>query len=195
MFDFFRVPYVSIVIVGLLGLCGCDRHESSRPLPLFDLTGLQIDPFAAENVKATVFLFARTDCPISNRYAPEVRRLYDRFSSRGVAFWLVYPNPEITAEAIRQHVEDYSYSLQVLCDPQHALVKLTGAQVTPEAAVFNGAGQMLYRGRIDDRFPDFGIVREPKSRDLQDALEAVLDGRPVASETTQAVGCLIQDLK
>jgi hypothetical protein len=40
-----------------------------------------------------VLVFVRTDCPISNRYAPELRRLQDRFAPRGMAFWLVYPDP------------------------------------------------------------------------------------------------------
>ena len=31
----------------------------------------------------TVFVFTSTDCPIANRYAPELRRIHDRFAPRG----------------------------------------------------------------------------------------------------------------
>ena len=37
----------------------------------------------------TVLVFTTTDCPISNRYAPELRRIEDRFASDGVDFVLV----------------------------------------------------------------------------------------------------------
>src|SRR5215470_16766602 len=58
------------------------------------IDGKAVDPFApSPGVKATVFIFTSTDCPISNRYAPEVRRIVAAFAQRGVAFRLVYPNP------------------------------------------------------------------------------------------------------
>src|SRR5262245_62043492 len=41
-----------------------------------DLEGHRIHPFQADDAKAIVFLFVNADCPISNRYAPEVRRLH-----------------------------------------------------------------------------------------------------------------------
>ena len=59
-----------------------------------DLDGKLVDPFESPaGTKATVLLFVSTDCPISNRYAPDVRKLYDTYKKDGVAFWLVYPNP------------------------------------------------------------------------------------------------------
>ena len=143
-----------------------------------------------------MFLFTRTDCPISNRYAPEVHRLHAKFANRGVDFWLVYPDPDESAEAIRQHIEEYDYALRPLKDPEHTLVRLTEARVTPEAAVFAGVGNMVYRGRIDDRYVDFGKARAAATtHDLEQALLATLDGRPVADPTTEAVGCYIPPLE
>jgi hypothetical protein len=143
-----------------------------------------------------VFLFTLTDCPISNRYAPEVERLRAKFAPRGVAFWLVYPDPGESPEAIRNHIKDYSYRSGVLRDPKHALVELTGARVTPEAAVFAPGGKLVYCGRIDDRFVDFGKMRaEATVHDLEEALEAVLALRPVKQARTTAVGCFIPELR
>jgi hypothetical protein len=55
----------------------------------------------AAGTRAIVFLFTSTDCPISNRYAPEVRRLAQRFGPDGVVFRLIYPSPSDSADAIR----------------------------------------------------------------------------------------------
>ena len=54
---------------------------------------------------------------------------------------------------------------------------------------------MVYRGRIDDRFVDFGKTRpEPTQRDLEAALRGVLDGTHKDLVTTKAIGCYIADL-
>ena len=132
------------------------------------------DPFlAAEQSKAIVFLFASVDCPVSNRYAPVVQRLYETYAAQGVAFWLVYPNPAETPAAIRDHLKAFSYPVHALRDPRHELVKLARAVVTPEAAVFDRAGALAYHGRLDDRYVSLGIERPAATtHDLADAIAA-----------------------
>ncbi len=164
-----------------------------------DLAGRPVDPLQTHGAKVNVLLFVRTDCPISNRYAPEIQRLYDKFSREGVVFWLVYLDPHESVEVIRKHIKEYGYRLRALRDPQHRLVKMTGVRVTPEAAVFIPKGsesQMVYRGRIDNRYVSFAQERpRPTTHDLESALEAIANGRPVPSPSTRAVGCLISDLR
>jgi hypothetical protein len=162
---------------------------------LLDVDDRIVDPFlAAEQSPAIVFLFASVDCPISNRYAPVVQRLHDTFAAQGVAFWLVYPNPAETPEAIRAHVKAFNYPVHALRDPRHELVKLSGVSVTPETAVYNHERALVYRGRIDDRYVALGVERPAATQhDLQDALSATLERRPVKSPTTPAVGCFISD--
>lgn len=190
---------LSVVGILLGAVLGSGDQAPSEQLQLLDLTGRQVQPLDATDAKATVFLFIRTDCPISNRYAPEVRRLYDKFASRGVAFWLVYLDGDESVETIRKHLKEYEYHLGVLRDPWHTLVKMTGVQVTPETAVFvpqEAGHRMVYRGRIDDRYVAFGKTRPaPTAHDLEQLLEAILRGRPVPSRTTPAIGCFISDLR
>ena len=167
----------------------------STQLRLLDLEGREVDPFRQTDARATVFLFTRTDCPISNRYAPEILGLQAKFKSDNVRFWLVYPDPDESVKAIREHVKEYGYSWGVLRDLQHGLVRKTQVKVTPEAAVFV-SGRMVYRGRIDDRYVDFGKARaKPTQHDLEEALQAILEGRPVERAITRAVGCFIPDLQ
>ena len=171
-------------------------EPAATDLQLPDLDGRQIEPLRTKDVKATVFIFIRSDCPISNRYAPEVRRLDEKFTKSGVRFWLVYPDSSESSGIIRKHIKEYEYRLSALRDPAHKLVKMTGVQVTPEAAVFSPAGRMVYRGRIDDRYVAFGKARPaPTTRDLEQVLEAMLEGKPVTNKTTAAIGCFIPDLR
>ena len=177
-------------------------HRSVVLLPLLALlvqalSGAPLDALKAPaGTKAIVFLFTSTDCPISNRYAPEMRRIAEEFAAKGVVFRLVYPNPAENAGAIREHMTAYSYAgaFEAVRDPKLALVKFTGATITPEIAVVVG-GRVVYRGRIDDRFVDLGRERPaPTQRDLFDALTAIVAGKSAPHPTTQAVGCFISDL-
>jgi len=182
---------------GALVLTHCDMAPP-RPVAgtAYDLSGRSVDPTAAGSQAATVVVFVRDDCPISNRYAPTLRRLYAAFSPRGVAFFLAYPDPHADADAIRAHLADYQHPGTPLRDPDHALVRRAGATITPEAAVFASDGRRTYLGRIDDWYVTFGQNRPvATTHDLRDALEATLAGHRVAPSSTRAVGCFIVDLE
>jgi thiol-disulfide isomerase/thioredoxin len=156
------------------------------------LDGTSADPFLAASGKPVVLIFVRTDCPISNRYAPVIQRISSEYGTR-VALWLVYPSRTSTAEKIRQHEREYGYKLSALRDPQHALVTQAQVQVTPEAAVFDGHHRLLYHGRIDDLYQDFGRARPaPTTHELDDAIQAALGGK-TPPPNTPGVGCYIAD--
>jgi hypothetical protein len=165
-------------------------------LALLSLDGSQVDPFVSPpGTRAIVFLFVSRDCPISNKYAPELRRLHDRFTPRGVVFRLIYPNPGESADDIRRHLNEYGYGGQALRDPHHDLVRHANATVTPEAAVYDVSRRLLYRGRIDDRYVSIALQRpQPTRHDLEDALLAILAGQPATRAMGPAVGCFIADL-
>jgi len=190
-------PTLCAILLAACGGEGTGGDRGQKPgagLRVFNLAGDLVDPFRTTNSSATVFIFVATDCPISNRYAPEVRRIHAEFTPRRAAFWLVYPDRDTTAAAIQKHLKDYGYSIDALRDPEHSLVKLAGAKVTPEAVVFDRDGRRVYRGRIDDLYVDLGKERSgPTRRDLQEALSALLAGKPVPAATTRAIGCYIAE--
>jgi hypothetical protein len=144
----------------------------------------------------TVLIFLSTECPVSNRYAPEIARLHGEFAPRGVTFRLVYPNPLDDEMAIQKHVAEFGYPPVAERDSNHILVKHTGATITPEAVVLDARQRVVYRGRIDDRFVELGRERPTATtRDLRNAITAALAGRRVTPSHTQAVGCFIADMK
>jgi hypothetical protein len=160
-----------------------------------DLSGRPLDPFAG-SAHARIFLFVRTDCPITNRYAPELQRIAAEFAHRGVEFWLVYPDPAETAASIEAQIANYKLPGKALRDPHHKLVALSQATVSPQAAVFDDGGRLIYSGRIDDRYIDFGKSRPAaQTHDLEAAITAVLSGKPVKLSRTRAIGCYLADVR
>jgi hypothetical protein len=145
---------------------------------------------------AAVLIFVSVECPVSNRYAPEIQRLYRDFAPKGVRFTLVYPNPSDEMAVIQKHLSEYNLPPVAQRDPDHRLVKNAQATVTPEAVVFDSKERVVYQGRIDDRFVELGRERPAATQhDLRNALNAVLAGKRVETARTQAVGCFIADME
>jgi peroxiredoxin len=157
---------------------------------LRDTTGKTYTADDLRRHKATVFIFVATDCPNSNTYAPVLARLYHEYSPRGVLFFNVYSDE--SAETVRKHDSEFNVPFPALLDPHLVLARQTGARTTPEAVILGPEGQQLYRGRVDDRFVDFGKTRfQPTENDLREALDDTLQGKPVAHPITKVLGCAI----
>jgi len=155
----------------------------------------QANPFSSAAGKVIVLIFVRTDCPIANRYAPEIARLSAAHASHA-AFWMVYPDKRESADEIRKHQSEYHLGLPVLRDPQGTLMKRAQASVTPEAAVFDAKGRLVYHGRIDNWFADFGRARPAATtHELIDAIAAAESGHPETLPSVPAVGCYLSDLQ
>jgi hypothetical protein len=181
---FLRVPL--LLAIALLGLATPVAHAQGVAAP-----GGRGAVTVIDGSDATVLLFTAVDCPIANRYAPELVRLASTFGDR-VRFTLVYPNHGDTAAAIERHARVFGYRMPHVRDADGSLVGQAGVTVTPEVAVFDRGGRLAYRGRIDDRYADFGVDRPtPTRRDLAIALEETLAGRTVSVPETRAIGCAI----
>jgi hypothetical protein len=168
----------------------------SAPAQTFNtLNGSSQQPFQSP-AHARVFLFLRTDCPLANRYAPELQRIAGEFKNRGVDFWLVYPDHSESASNIQHQISDYKLPGEALLDPHQDLARRSQATVSPQAAVFDHEGRLIYSGRIDDQFVDFGKSRpSAETHDLEAAIAATLEGKPVAHARTRAIGCYLADVK
>ncbi|HUB00041.1 MAG TPA: redoxin domain-containing protein [Terracidiphilus sp.] len=163
-----------------------------------DLSGHPVEQIAPAGSRAIVLFFAASDCPICNRYIPEMERLDREFAQDGVRFWWVYPNPEDTAGVVRSHDQQYDIHAETVLDTDQRLTRMARATTTPEVALFVPAGTGLrevYRGRIDDRYLSIGQERPRAMRhDLEEAIQAVLANRPVPGPGGPAVGCSIVPL-
>jgi hypothetical protein len=191
-------PAALVAATLAIGLCagaaGAQAPVAPRLLGVPDLGGQEVLPFDRD-ARAYVVLFVRPGCPVSNRVAPEVARLHREFAGRDVAMSLVYPG-SLRPDEIRRHAAEYGYPMAPIRDPAMRLVDLAGATITPEAAIFDASRQLVYLGRIDDRYIDIGRARrEPTTRDVHVVLSAMLEGRPVPYASREAVGCFIDDLR
>jgi peroxiredoxin len=140
--------------------------------------------------RCVVLVFLGRDCPISNAYAPELARLHEEYGARGVTWWGVYPDADVNEAEARQHAEEYGLNFPMFLDTDRLKARRFGATKMPEAVMLTPAGEVVYRGRIDDRYYELGRSRpKPTRQDLRDVLEAFLSGREVPLSHAPAIGC------
>jgi thiol-disulfide isomerase/thioredoxin len=191
----FRVVRLIVVVIVAAWLAPLASISPGAQGTGFDLAGKPLDPLKSSGGKIVVLVFVRTDCPVSNRYAPTIQKLSAEHAGNA-AFWLVYPNKSESAEAIRRHEQEYGYKIPALRDPQHVLVKESQVQITPEVAVFDASRRLVYHGRIDNLYEDIGRARNAATtHELEDAISAALSGKTLAADATHGVGCYISDLE
>ena len=113
----------------------------------------------APGAEATIVFFVTSDCPISNRYAPEIGRICGEYATDGVRCLMAYVDPTLSEHEIREHRREYGSAAPAVQDNDRELIELAGATVTPEAALFDDGGRLAYLGRIDNLYAALGTPR------------------------------------
>jgi hypothetical protein len=168
-----------------------------------DPDGRSIPELGDATTRAVVLYFVASDCPISNRTFPEMKRVRQEFSAQGVRFWFVYANTDETPATVKSHQRSYDPGGAAILDPAGTLVHLTGAKVTPEVAILTpqpGANPRSpqwiprYTGRIDDRYIRLGLERPQATQHFAErVLHEILIGAPIEKPTGRLIGCAIFD--
>lgn len=138
---------------------------------------------------ATVLLFVGTGCPVNNAYLPKLARWHDTYSKKGVVFVAVNSHAADDAAAVAKHAKEHAVPFPVLKDAGTKTADRLNVDRIPTAVVLDSGRTVRYAGRIDDQFTP-GVHRDKAStRDMADALDAVLAKREVTTPFAAAAGC------
>ncbi|MEM7121248.1 MAG: redoxin domain-containing protein [Pseudomonadota bacterium] len=158
-----------------------------------DLEGQIHNIGIANSARPAVLVFLDNYCPVSNRYAPELQAFADQAADAGIEFYGVMSDPLITPEEARQFARDYGIGFPVIFDGSGELAVRLDPLATPEAFVIGPDNEVVYRGRIDNRFEAIGVLRNTiTSHDLLDTMTALKTGDPLLPERTMPVGCVFE---
>jgi peroxiredoxin len=138
----------------------------------------------------TVITWTSLQCPISNDYNERMNAIYEDYSKKGVKFLFVNSNATESPEAVAAHAKA-SFKFPVYKDADNMVADRFGAQVTPESFVIDKTGTIVYHGYIDDARNASKVT----DAGLRNALDAVLEGKPVARAQTKAFGCTLKRAK
>lgn len=140
--------------------------------------------------KGVVYCFLGVECPVSNGYAPQMQRLAEKFAPQGVALVGVYSELDVTRQKAAAHGEEYGLKFPCLLDTEQSLARQAGIRRVLTTIVVDSEGNIIYRGRIDDRWSPEGKRRDvPRTHELEDAVAALLAGKTPTARETPAFGC------
>ena len=177
------------------------------PAPDFALPGIDGQIHKLADYKGSPFLmvmFICNHCPTSQLYEGRIKRLADDYSGKGVAFVAIQPNDpkaillselgytdvsdsfdEMKIRAAHRH-----FNFPYLYDATQAVAKAYRAACTPDFYLFDKDHRLIYRGQFDDSRPSNGLPVTGK--DLREALDAALTGKPLPSNQKPSIGCSIK---
>jgi peroxiredoxin len=157
----------------------------------FSLTDADSKEHSLNSLKGengSVLIFVATKCPVSNAYNDRMEKLANDYKARGVNVIGINSNAPESAAAVKTHATENKLTFPIFKDPANKVADRLGATVTPEVYFLDANNKLIYRGRIDNAKD----AAQVKSSELRDAIEATLDGKPVAKTTATAFGCTIK---
>lgn len=168
---------------------------SAVSIPEFTLRGVDAIQHSLSSLagsRATVVVFIGNGCPTVRAYEQRLIRLQETWRSRGVQVIAINANnaslsPPDTFEEMVKRASDQRFNFPYLKDDDRTVAKRFAAICTPHAFVLDGNLRVAYAGRIDDSRVGDKIT----SRDLEEAIEDVVAGRPVTVAHTDPFGCSI----
>lgn len=160
------------------------------PMPTTEGHTLQRRGLGAEG---TVLVFMSNRCPGVKAYDGRLKRLHAAYDPRGIRFVGVNSTderfyPDEGLDGMRAAMAERGLPLVYVKDADQRLARRVGAVCTPQAFVLDSHHQLVYRGRIDDALLE-SRARVPH---LANALDALLEGRPVPIAETAPLGCSLE---
>jgi peroxiredoxin len=172
--------------------------ELGTPLPRFRLPDPQGKMIASDDFSgspALLVAFICNHCPYVKHLRRELAQFAKDYQGSGLAMVAINANdvsshPDDSPEKMAEEIEQVGYVFPYLYDESQEVAKAYRAACTPEFYLFDADRRLVYRGQFDDSRPDSG--RPVTGADLRSAVDAVLAGRPVATDQTPSIGCNIK---
>lgn len=179
--------------MSFLLLSGFTAQNSIQQIPLLDLKGHTFYLNNLHKYKATVIVFMSPECPLCQSYTLTINQFIQKYANKSVQFIGVVPTNDFSVNDIVDYKRKYKSNLTLMRDTKSQLVKKIRATITPEVFLLDTKGSVLYSGRIDNWAYELGRKRTViTEHDLKNALEAVVNNKPIKVKKTKAVGCFIE---
>jgi len=140
-------------------------------------------------------IFMCNHCPYIKHIRHEMAELAGEYQARRVAVVGINSNdaanyPDDSPAKMVEEVQNIGYAFPYLYDETQAVAKAYRAACTPDLYLFDRQRRLVYRGQFDDSRPGGGVPVTGK--DLREALDAVLAGKPVSLNQKPSIGCNIK---
>lgn len=149
------------------------------------------------NAKGFIVIFTCNHCPYAVAYEDRIIALDKKYKDLGYPVIAINPNdptvqPEDSMEMMKVRAQKKGFTFPYLLDEGQAIYPQYGATKTPHVFLLNkenGKNIVKYIGTIDDNYSD---EKDVSTKYVENAVDALLNGKKVPLETTVAIGCTIK---
>jgi len=153
-----------------------------------------------KSAKGFIVVFTCNHCPFAKAYQDRIIALNNKYASLGFPVIAINPNdpklePIDSFEGMQQRAKEKGFTFPYLFDEGQKVYPQYGATKTPHVFVLNkenGKNIVRYMGAIDDNYANANDV---SNKYVEAAVDALLAGKPIAQNTTVAIGCGIKAQK
>jgi len=146
-----------------------------------------IDSFLSSSPYTVIITYSE-DCPFCIRYTETIRELNRKLPQNFKLYLL-----KVLEDENWDFQDEYLPSSELLNRNKKYLISSYDLMVYPEAIVLDSAGNMLYKGKIDDRAHETGVVKTVVTHEyLKNAIDEISIGSVKYQTETKALGCFIE---
>lgn len=181
-----RMPRIPSTMVQL----GTPCPDFNLPDPSGRMHGLS----DAGEAPAVLVAFICNHCPFVKHIADRMAVLIAEFGEEGLVTFAINSNdfeahPEDAPPRMAEETIARGYGFPYLIDEDQSVAKAFDAACTPDFFLYDQDRNLVYRGQFDETRPGEG---EAHGADLECAIEAVLERRPVPAEQHPSLGCNVK---
>ena len=164
--------------------------------PDFELLGIDDKRHSLKDYKdykGILVIFMCNHCPYVKAKTDALNELYEKFG-RDIAIVGINSNdstdyPEDSFDAMKETAKEKGFGFDYLVDETQEVAKKYGAMCTPDPFLFNGQGQLVFHGRIDNAMkPDDRATEKTMINNMQ----KLLDGKEIEKDFDPSIGCSIK---
>jgi len=160
-----------------------------------DTNGKQVSLDDFKSAPALLVMFICNHCPFVKHVRSELARLGRDYQGQGAAIVAINSNdvekyPDDSPAKMKEEAKAAGYTFPYLYDATQEVAKAYGAACTPDFFLYDKNRKLVYRGQLDDSRPSNGLPVTGK--DLRQALDAVLAGKPFPKDQKPSIGCNIK---
>ena len=160
-----------------------------------DATGKVMHFSDFDEERGFLVMFICNHCPYVKLLKEELARLGRAYQEKCISVVAIMPNdvanyPEDSPVKMAEDILEFGYTFPYLHDETQEVAKAYHAACTPDFFLFDADRRLFYRGQFDDARPGNGVAVTGK--DLRDALDRLLGGKPAPEEQRPSLGCNIK---
>jgi peroxiredoxin len=176
---------------------GYDIGDVATDFKLENIDGNFVSLSDFKQAKGFIVVFTCNTCPYAVAYEDRIEALNKEYAPKGYPVIAIMPNnvqskPGDSMTAMQKRAKEKGFTFPYLIDADQSIYPQYGATKTPHVYILESTDKgpiVQYIGAIDDNYKDAALV---KTKYVENAVNALLEGVTFETHKTKAIGCSIK---